>query len=334
MRFTSKTIADRPTRNVLLTVLAVIIVTVLVSFVICSHSLNTLSHVHYIGLKNVISEKISKTVKGMEMNAMNVFDEVGKHLDSPEAVVAALKSKTYLNPEIRGYFAAFEPEYFPQEGKWFEPYIHHRDSDEFEYTQVGSDRHDYTKSDWYIRAKQLTDSFWSDPYYYYDGTSMSGHYATFVRSVFDSTGRLACVCGADITFDWLAKELQRIDNESKNDSLLNSCHLYGNFDFYSIILDKEGSCIVHPEGKSVSLTKEQIHGLSQTQGGTLDLDINGVPSTVFYEPLDHIDLFMAVVVAKQDVQKPLLVVGFILLLTAVAGMSIVWLACRRWVTGR
>ena len=44
-------------------------------------------------------------------------------------------SKTALNPEVRGYFAAFEPDYFPQKGKWFEPYVHHVDSNAFEVRQ-------------------------------------------------------------------------------------------------------------------------------------------------------------------------------------------------------
>ena len=263
MKQAFKVFVDKQTRNILLTVLAVIFIITFVSFMICRHTLTAEAQIRYIGLKNLISEKIAKTIGAMEMSAENVFDEVGKHMDSPEAVVAALMSKTYLNPEVRGYFAAFEPEYFPQEGTWFEPYVHHQDSSEFEYTQVGSARHDYTKSDWYIRGKQSSGSFWSDPYYYYDGTSMSGHYATFVKPIFDSTGRLACVCGADITFEWLTKELQKIDNDSRSDSLLNKGHLYDILNFYSVIIDKGGYCIIHPEGKSVSLTKEQVRTMSQ-----------------------------------------------------------------------
>ena len=321
--------ADKRTRNILLTVLAVMAITVLVSYMICRHALTAEAQVRYVGLKNVISEKITKTIGAMEMSAMNVFDEVGKHMDSPEAVIAALRSKTHLNPEVRGYFAAFEPNYFPQEGKWFEPYVHHSDSSEFEYTQVGSARHDYTQSDWYVRGKKSSDCFWSDPYYYYDGTSMSGHYATFVKSISDSAGQLICVCGADITFDWLAKEVQKIDNETKKDSMLNTGHLYEILDFYSVIIDKSGFCIVHPEGKSVSLTKEQVRSMSQKKSGTMDLDIAGVPSTVYYSPIDHTDWKVVVVVEKQDLQKPLLLLGLVFFLIVVIGMVVVLLACRR-----
>jgi len=330
VKLTFRILGDRQTRNILLTVLVVMTIIVSVSFLICRHTLNSEAQIRYVGLKNVISEKIAKTIGAMEMSALNVFDEVGKHMDSPEAVIAALKSKTHINPEVRGYFAAFEPNYFPQEGRWFEPYIHHRDTSEFEYTQVGSARHDYTKSDWYIRAQRSSDSFWSDPYYYYDGTSMSGHYATFVKPVFNSAGQLACVCGADITFEWLTKELQRIDDESRNDSLLNTGHMYEIIDFYSVIIDKDGFCIVHPEGKSVSLTKDQVRGLLQKKSGTMDLEISGVPSTVFYAPIENIDWTIAVVVAKQDVQKTLLILGLVLLFVAIIGMIVVWLACRRW----
>ena len=61
-----------------------------------SQSAKTDRHARYVGIMNIASEKIARTVRGMEMSAMNVFDEVGKHLDSPEAVIAALESKTSL----------------------------------------------------------------------------------------------------------------------------------------------------------------------------------------------------------------------------------------------
>ena len=209
---------------------------------VCNYCINAEAHARYVGVTNVASEKIAKTISGMEMNAMNVFDEVQKHMDSPEAVVDALMSKTSLNPDVRGYFAAFEPEYFPEKGRWYEPYAHQTDSThEFEITQVGSARHNYTQSDWYMKAKELKASFWSDPYYYYDGTSISGHYCTFVEPIYNAEGKLACVCGADMTFEWLAKELEQIDLESKQDDLLNLYVVNQEQDFYTAVLNGDGS---------------------------------------------------------------------------------------------
>jgi len=320
----------RQSMYVLLVVTAVIIVSVGVSFWAFSYVMRAETNVRYIGLQNIISEKIAKTVKGMETNAKNVFDEVGKHLDSPEAVIAALQSKTSLAPDVRGYFAAFEPEYFKEKGKWFEPYVHHTDNSEFVLSMVGSARHDYTKSDWYIRARKSTEGFWSDPYYYYDGTDMSGHYCTFVEPVFDATGRLACVCGADITFDWLTKELQRIDAQYQNHESLNKYPLMRDLDFFSVVVDHDGSCLIHPENKKLPIKDEgMLQNLSQKKSGTFDVTVDGVPSTLYYGPIEGIDWTLVLVVPNGDIQKPILTMGIVLLTLAIFGIMIVWIICRQ-----
>jgi hypothetical protein len=315
---------------VLLVVTAVIIVSLGMSFLAFSYVMRAETNVRYVGLQNIISEKMAKTIKGMETNAKNVFDEVEKHLDSPESVIAALQSKTSLAPDVRGYFAAFEPEYFKEKGKWFEPYVHHTDNSEFVLSMVGSARHDYTKSDWYVRAQKSKEGFWSDPYYYYDGTDMSGHYCTFVEPVFDATGRLACVCGADITFDWLTKELQRIDEQYQHHESLNKYVLMRNLGFFSVVVDHDGSCLIHPDNKKLPIKdKDMLQDLEQKKSGSQDMTVDGVPSTLYYGPIEGIDWALVVVVPRDDIQKPTLTMGFALFALAILGIMIVWIICRR-----
>lgn len=314
----------------MLVVTAVIIVSLGMSFLAFSYVMRAETNVRYVGLQNIISEKMAKTIKGMETNAKNVFDEVEKHLDSPESVIAALQSKTSLAPDVRGYFAAFEPEYFKEKGKWFEPYVHHTDNSEFVLSMVGSARHDYTKSDWYVRAQKSKEGFWSDPYYYYDGTDMSGHYCTFVEPVFDATGRLACVCGADITFDWLTKELQRIDEQYQHHESLNKYVLMRNLGFFSVVVDHDGSCLIHPDNKKLPIKdKDMLQDLEQKKSGSQDMTVDGVPSTLYYGPIEGIDWALVVVVPRDDIQKPTLTMGFALFALAILGIMIVWIICRR-----
>lgn len=294
----SVTIINSFPRTILYVVVLVLLVVTSISLWSSHKAAKAERHIRYVGILNLASEKISKTIRGMEMNAMNEFDEVEKHLDTPESVIAALESKTSLNPDVRGYFAAFEPDYFPQKGTWFEPYVVHVDTSAFELRMVGSARHNYHKSDWYVRAKESSDSFWSDPYYYYDGTNISGHYATFVKPVFDKSGRLACVCGADMTFEWLSKELGRIDKEIKQDALLNMYRI-DDAEFYTVIINDDGSSIAYPEGKKLSLTSElTLKDLSEKKSGVVDMVVNGVPSTVYYGPIEYVDWFAAIVVTK------------------------------------
>ena len=317
-------------RSIMLETLAVFIVASGISYWIYYQTVKSASHTHYVGIMNVAAEKIGNTVSSMEMNAMNEFDEVEKHLDTPASVIAALESKTSLNPEVRGYFAAFEPNYFPSEGQWFEPYVHHVDDNDFEVRQVGSASHNYHKSEWYIRAKDTKESFWSDPYYYFDGTSISGHYTTFVKPIYDKTGNLACVCGADMTFEWLSKEVQQIDDESRNNDLLNFFLLNDGGEFYTVVLNNDGSSIASPEGKPVKLTEDQLgQSLELRKSGMVETKINGKHSTVYYTPIERVNWSVAVVVTDQGIAKAMIKFGIILLLITILGMIVVWLACRR-----
>lgn len=317
-------------RSIMLETLAVFIVASGISYWIYYQAVKSASHTRYVGIMNVAAEKIGNTVSSMEMNAMNEFDEVEKHLDTPASVIAALESKTSLNPEVRGYFAAFEPNYFPSEGQWFEPYVHHVDDNDFEVRQVGSTSHNYHKSEWYIRAKDTKESFWSDPYYYFDGTSISGHYTTFVKPIYDKTGKLACVCGADMTFEWLSKEVQQIDDESRNNDLLNFFLLNDGGEFYTVVLNNDGSSIASPEGKPVKLTEDQLgQSLELRKSGMVETKINGQHSTVYYTPIERVNWSVAVVVTDQGIAKAMIKFGIILLLLTILGMIVVWLACRR-----
>ena len=72
-----------------------------------------------------------------------------------------------------------------------------------------------------------------------------------------------------------------------------------------------------------------VNSLALKKSGKIDLSVKGVPSTVYYGPIDHVNWFVAVVVAKQNVWSTLLKVGIVMLLVAVIGMIIVWLVCRR-----
>lgn len=331
MEENSITTHRKPARRILLTVLVVLTAMTSVTLYVSYQVIMASAHSRYMGMKNVSAEKIAKVIRGAEMNANNIFEEVSRHLDNPEDVVTALKSKVNLNLDVRGYFAAFVPNYFPEKGTWFEPYIYQPDYGGFDYRQVGSARHNYTKSPWYILAKEGGQSFWSEPYYYYDGTSMSGHYSTFVKPIYNTKGDLACVCGADIKLEWLAKELKWVDESTKSNKLLNQYLVLDNLNFYTIILNKDGSCLAHPEEKEMAFTdKGMLKDLQQKKSGVVDMDIDGEKCMVYYGPIEYIDWAVAVIVPQKDILKQMLPIAIVLLGMVMAGMIIVWFVCRKY----
>ena len=279
-------------------VIGVLAVAVVLLAVALQNVISTERNTRYVGIMNVVAEKLSKTVRGVEMNAENVFDEVARHMESPQGVIEALGSKTSLNPDVIGYFAAFVPNYFPQQGRWFQPYVHRGDSAEYVLTLVGSARHDYTTSTWYVQGLKEKDSFWSKPYYYEDDLNVAnGYYMTFAKPIFDAQGNLACVCGADMTQEWMIDQLQQIEDEVRNDELLDNNR--SSDDFFIVILNDDGTSFAHPDGDIVTMNDEAfIANLKKHHRGVAELEVNGVPSLVYYTPLKRTHWSVAIVVKK------------------------------------
>ena len=319
----------KPYRRLYLTVSIVILIITGFSYWIYWQVMDTKTDLRYFGMQNMMAERIENTFKGMEMSANNVFKEVAHHHVTPEDVINALESQASLNPNVRGYFAAFKPYYFEEAGQWFEPYVHHQDGEPYEMTQVGGESHDYTQSPWYVSAKEKKEAFWSDPYYYNDGTGISGHYITYVNPIYDGEGQLVCVCGADITFDWLDKELKRINNTCKyeKDEILNEEE--SDLDFYTVVVNAEGTCILHPDDKYVPIDDPKVlDDLKAGSSGKLSMTIDGTPSTLYYGPIRGLGWTVIMVMPTIDIKKPFIYTGLIMALLAIVGILITWQLCR------
>lgn len=320
-----------PRQHILIIASVAMIITLATALWIINRAMKAEAHVRYVGISNLAAEKVALTVHAMEMNAKNVFDEVTKHMDTPESVVSALQSKASLNPEVKGYFAAFEPNYFQQKGYWFEPYVHHNDRNTFVLSQVGSARHDYTKSAWYIRAKEQKEEFWSDPYYYQDNDEigLSGLYCTFVKPVFNAEGSLACVCGADITLEWLAKKLRHIDESARTDAMMNK-FFKGSQQFYTVLLSHDGSPIAHPEDKPLRMTDPEVLGnMARKTGGIKDMTVNGESARVYYAPVEDINWTVVLVVPKGEVRSHLFITSVPLIAITFLGIVFIFMVLRK-----
>ena len=325
--------ANRLTKKVLATVLIIMFITLTMTFIAAYRGMRGEIRGRYLSLMNVVAEKIHLEVKTMEIEAMNVSDEVEHHLSSPESVMAALEKELRLNNFATGYFAAFEPDYFPEKGKWFEPYVYKQNDGSYRSDQVGSERHDYLNSDWYIRAMKEEKGFWTSPYIYRDETGYGGVFCTFVIPIRNETGRLIGVCGADLLLDNLMNEgMQNIDER------------YSHLDFYSFIINDEGTYIAHPDKKRVLKENIMSHlgkdfltvdnkriasDMMQMKSGIETIMIDSLFADIYFTPIESTNWVMAIVVPKKALIQPILILLFGLLSATGLGQILVWIICRR-----
>ena len=336
--------ANRLTKKVLVTVLLIMLFTLTMTFIAAYRGMRGEIRGRYLSMMNVVAEKIHLEVKTMEIEAMNVSDEVEHHLSSPEAVMAALEKELRLNNFATGYFAAFEPDYFPEKGQWFEPYVYKQSDGSFRSDQVGSERHDYLKSDWYIRAMKEEKGFWTSPYIYRDETGNGGVFCTFVIPIRNETGRLVGVCGADLLLDNLMKDMRKIDDVSRTEGMQNIDERYNHLDFYSFIINDEGTYIAHPDKKRVLKENIMSHlgkdfltidnkrvasDMMQMKSGIESIMIDSLFADIYFTPVESTNWVMAIVVPKRALVQPILLLLFSLLSATGLGQILVWFICRR-----
>ena len=75
--------------------------------------------------------------------------------------------------------------------------------------------------------------------------------------------------------------------------------------------------------------EDVLRNLAEKKCGSVDVIVNGVSSTAYYTPLEHVGWSVAVIVPNHVVWKPMLIVGTILLTVATFGLLVVWLTLRR-----
>lgn len=333
----SASFANRLTLKVLRTVLIIMFVTLTMTFIAAYRSMRGETVGRYLGMRGVVSEKISLEIKTIEIGARNVAENVVEHLKSPEAVMAALDKEIRLNNFADGYFAAFEPDYFPKEGKWFEAYAYKQADGSYRLEQVGSAQHDYLNTDWYQCARQQKEGFWTDPYVYNDGV-----YCSFVLPIADEEGRVVGVCGADLLLKNLINDLHNIDNDSRSEGTQNIDERFRHLHFYSFIVNRSGTFIAHPDEKRVlkdsilahvtdnfySDCKRTVSDMLQMKSGIDPVVVDGKWTDVYYTPIASPGWSLAIVVSKRTLVTPMLILLFSLLSATGLGQILVWIICR------
>ena len=179
------------------------------------------SGVLYYSAQNIIHRTVEKLIE-REMNAIylcicnklakvevtvdNMAWVVADDLEDPDWMYSITRLLVENNPSILGCTVCFVPDYFPQKGRWYEPYAVRRADGTIETMQLGSAEHDYTKIAFYTEAIAKNGGNWCEPYFDKDGAKAM--VTTYSVPVHDEKGKTVGVVGADIALDWLEEVVE------------------------------------------------------------------------------------------------------------------------------
>jgi sigma-B regulation protein RsbU (phosphoserine phosphatase) len=155
--------------------------------------------------------------------------KIQAHLHVPDSAYTTMRHIVEFSTNIKGAGIGFVPDYYPEKGKWFEPYARRNNSGEVEIEQIGGPEHDYTQKNYFADALKATDGLWVEPFYDREGAQEL--ITSFLRPVYDRSGNAVAVTGVDIPLKWLSDTIDKR-------------HIYPSS--FLMVLNEDGKPVIYP----------------------------------------------------------------------------------------
>ncbi|MFI3333382.1 MAG: SpoIIE family protein phosphatase [Rikenellaceae bacterium] len=278
-------------------------------------------------------DKITSTIDAklalVEQSVHDAIFPIEQNMGDYDAMIESLHNMVSTNPIIYGASLAFEPNYFPDQGKFFMPYIY-RESDKIQLIWQGNDDYNYHVMDWYIIPKLLNKSYWSEPYY--DGVFMT----TYTVPLRDEKENIIGVITADLSLELLTNLV--VDMKPYKNS-------------YAVMISRNGYYLAHNDSSLVlndtffthtqELDSNSSHAEIRELGkqmkllnsGNTTISINGNRHYAFYSPITRTGWSIVAASRVSDVLSDLrsmaVKVWSVLLLGLIVIFIFVWIVVRR-----
>ena len=167
------------------------------------------------GIRDEVRQRARTEIKVRNLEIQNVITDVEVAVNNmqwlidwaaatPDSIYSTLRLIIKNNPIITGCAMAFEPGYFPQQGRWYEPFAGRTDGlkGEIVNRQIGSANHDYHSASWYREALTSDGGRWTEPYFDDQGSKMM--VSSYTMPIHDPSGKIIGVFCSDVSLEWLA----------------------------------------------------------------------------------------------------------------------------------
>jgi len=232
--------------------------------------------------------------------ADNVDWLVYQKLDQPDEMFELSRSVLLNNPEIESCSISFEPDYYPEKGRYFSA-LAYREDDSVLVVNEGSDHYQYFYMDWYQLPKLLKQPCWSEPYFdLVEEIGLSDLLTSYCKPLIGDDGECFGSLSVDISLSWLSETINSVKPYPRS---------------YSIMIGRGGSYLVHPDTTKLlntSIFTETLavpdpeisslgHAMLNGECGIRQMVLNKEPYYVFYEPVKATGWSVGIVCPKQEI---------------------------------
>ena len=217
---------------------------------------------------------VKSTLNMAEISLNGHVWDMKHNIAYPDSMFSVAEWMLRSNPNLLGCGIAFLPDFYPEKGRLFEPYVYRTPEglgeDGFVKKQAAGTTHDYTQMGFYKVTMSRNSPFWSYPYYL---ELIDKRIVTYCRPIHNEKKDIVAVFGLDIDTKWLG-------------DTLNYRHIYPSS--YNFLLTETGQLIAGPNHLEQKKKEEMEHIIKMINDSTLKKSLsNSGRSTIFrFKDLD------------------------------------------------
>ena len=331
------TLANRLSLRIMVVLIVMSAILMIVVYAVIKDSMAREAESRYEGIVLHENEKIRGVLSDVYVAVINNINDIERDIDNPEMLQEHLERMVKQNMYMSSCRLIFEPDFHPKQGHNFEIYAWRDSADVVKGRQMNEEHPDYLEHQWYRGSFEKEKGDWTPPYF--DRAASQQLTTTYFTHIHDSKGRKVAMLGADVSLEWLRERHQRIDREN-HDRYESGFQLHS----HSIIIDNDGTILVHPNQELV-LTKKLQEIMAQTpdtlddavvrrmmdgESGVVKIDIDGVKSWMFYSFVKYAEWTVAIVVPDAIIYHNGNVLALILLSVFLVGLTLIFILCHRF----
>ena len=317
------------------------VITGIVHFTVRSYMLQEAQE-RYEGILLRDHEEFRRRLSDVMVATKNNIDNIERDIDSPDKLLPQLERMLQVNVSIVTSAILYEPGYFPDKKRCVELYAT-RDSVGGIHTYKDEDDYnEYMEWEWFKKSMADGVESWSEAYFedsIIPNTSRQLLLTTFSIPIHQGKQRrpVALLC-SDLPLTFLSYEmmddLQELNKKLEKGSTHHS---------YNFVIDHNGTYIIHPDEKRIQtanffdearltthrIDDEVVTSMKDGEMGSAMVEIDGVPSWIYYRNVKHMDWVIAIVVPEEVIFHNGRILNTVILLVVFVGLLAIYFICRR-----
>ncbi len=223
-------------RNVLIFTVGLFLILFSVNYYFTYNSLKEETREKVNSLAKSTVNSIEQVLSKAEMNPHVVAKLLESSFIHKDSLLPFLKTMLSVNENLYGAIIAFEPDFFPEHGSYYAPYVY-RQGNSIKATILGDKEYEYFYMDWYQIPKTVQKPYWSEPYYDEGGGNiLMTTYSVPFYTLKNGERIFSGIVTIDISLQWLTDLISKV-------KILNSG--------YAFVLSRNGVIVAHPNSNYV-----------------------------------------------------------------------------------